>query len=85
MTSSEKSSFIKRVASQVKDFYLILRKERILKFLGATWAIILIGAVSIFVADRYYATKGVAGILDALYWAVVTIATLFRRTNLRTR
>ena len=76
MTSSEKSSFIKRVASQVKDFYLILRKERILKFLGATWAIILIGAVSIFVADRYYATKGVAGILDALYWAVVTIATV---------
>ena len=36
--------------------------------------VILLGATSIFIADRYYATKGAAGILDAIYWAVVTIA-----------
>jgi voltage-gated potassium channel len=61
---------------RAKGFFLVLRKERILKLLGATWAIILLGATSIFIADRYYATKGAAGILDAIYWAVVTIATV---------
>jgi voltage-gated potassium channel len=65
-----------RNATQLKDFILLLRKERILKFLGATCAIILLGATSIFIADRFYATKGAAGILDAIYWAVVTIATV---------
>jgi len=73
---SEKFPFARRVAAQVKDFILLLRKDRILKFLGATCAIILLGATSIFIADRFYATRGVAGILDAIYWAVVTIATV---------
>ena len=76
MKLSEKFPFARRVAAQVKDFILLLRKERILKFLGATCAIILLGATSIFIADRFYATRGVAGILDAIYWAVVTIATV---------
>jgi voltage-gated potassium channel len=73
---SEKFPVLSRAATQVKDFILLLRKERILKFLGATCAIILLGATSIFIADRFYATKGAAGILDAVYWAVVTIATV---------
>jgi len=73
---SEKFPFARKVAAQVKDFILLLRKDRILKFLGATCAIILLGATSIFIADRFYATRGVAGILDAIYWAVVTIATV---------
>ena len=76
MELSEKFPFARKVAAQVKDFILLLRKERILKFLGATFAIILLGATSIFIADRFYATRGVAGILDAIYWAVVTIATV---------
>lgn len=76
MKLSEKFPFARRVAAQVKDFILLLRKDRILKFLGATCAIILLGATSIFIADRFYATRGVAGILDAIYWAVVTIATV---------
>jgi voltage-gated potassium channel len=67
---------VRRAFIQAKDFFLVLRKERILKLLGATCAIILLGATSIFIADRYYATKGAAGILDAVYWAVVTIATV---------
>jgi voltage-gated potassium channel len=67
---------VRRAFIQAKDFLLVLRKERILKLLGATCAIILLGATSIFIADRYYATKGAAGILDAVYWAVVTIATV---------
>ena len=76
MKLSGKFSFFKRAAVQAKGFLLVLRKERILEFLGATCAIILLGATSIFIADRYYATKGAVGILDALYWAVVTIATV---------
>ena len=76
MRSSEQFSFVRRAFIQAKDFLLVLRKERILKLLGATCAIILLGATSIFIADRYYATKGAAGILDAVYWAVVTIATV---------
>ena len=76
MELSEKFPFARKVAAQVKDCILLLRKERILKFLGATCAIILLGATSIFIADRFYATRGVAGILDAIYWAVVTIATV---------
>jgi len=73
---SEKFSFLRGPVDRAKGFFLVLRKERILKLLGATWAIILLGATSIFIADRYYATKGAAGILDAIYWAVVTIATV---------
>jgi len=76
LRSSEQFSFVRRAFIQAKDFFLVLRKERILKLLGATCAIILLGATSIFIADRYYATKGAAGILDAVYWAVVTIATV---------
>lgn len=76
MRSPEQFSFVRRAFIQAKDFFLVLRKERILKLLGATCAIILLGATSIFIADRYYATKGAAGILDAVYWAVVTIATV---------
>ena len=76
MRSSEQFSFVRRAFIQAKDFLLVLRKERILKLLGATCAIILLGATSIFIADRYYVTKGAAGILDAVYWAVVTIATV---------
>jgi voltage-gated potassium channel len=73
---SGRFSFVTQTAVQAKDFVLLLRRERFLKFLGATCAIILLGAASIFIADRYYATKGAAGILDAVYWAVVTIATV---------
>jgi voltage-gated potassium channel len=73
---SEKFPFVRRTATQFKDFILLLRKERILKFLGATCAIILLGATSIFIADRFYGTRGAGGILDAIYWAVVTIATV---------
>lgn len=76
MKPSEKFPVLRRAATQVKDFILLLRKERILRFLVATCAIILLGATSIFIADRFYATRGAAGILDAIYWAVVTIATV---------
>ena len=76
MKFSKEIPFVKRALVQVKDFFVVLKKEKILKLLGATWAIILLGATSLFIADRYYATKGAAGILDAIYWAVVTIATV---------
>ena len=76
MKFSKEIPFVRRALVQAKDFFVVLKKEKILKLLGATWAIILLGATSLFIADRYYATKGAAGILDAIYWAVVTIATV---------
>ena len=76
MKFSKEIPFVRRALVQVKDLFVVLKKEKILKLLGATWAIILLGATSLFIADRYYATKGAAGILDAIYWAVVTIATV---------
>jgi voltage-gated potassium channel len=60
----------------IRDLYSLLKKERFFKILGITGIIILYGALSIFFADRYYMTKGAAGIFDAVYWAVVTIATV---------
>ncbi|MBN1105514.1 MAG: NAD-binding protein [Deltaproteobacteria bacterium] len=60
----------------IRDLYSLLKKERFFKILGVTGIIILYGALAIFFADRYYVTKGAAGIFDAVYWAVVTIATV---------
>ena len=65
-----------RVIDQIREYYRILKNERLFKILAITSLIILYGALAIFFADRYYATKGARGIFDALYWAVVTIATV---------
>jgi voltage-gated potassium channel len=60
----------------IRDMYGLLKKERFFKILGITGIIIIYGALAIFFADRYYLTKGTAGFFDAVYWAVVTIATV---------
>lgn len=61
---------------QVKDYYHLFKEERFFKIIGGTCLIILYGALAIFFADRYYQSKGSAGIFDAIYWAVVTISTV---------
>ncbi len=53
-----------------------LRHDKFFKIIIVTCLIILYGALAIFFADRYYDTKGVGGIFDAIYWAVVTITTV---------
>jgi voltage-gated potassium channel len=50
--------------------------EKFFKIIVITCFIILYGALAIFFADRYYDTKGIGGIFDAVYWAVVTITTV---------
>jgi voltage-gated potassium channel len=60
----------------LREIYRLLKKERFFTILAITCAIILYGALAIFFADRYYISKGASGIFDAIYWAVVTIATV---------
>ncbi|MBW1667461.1 MAG: NAD-binding protein [Deltaproteobacteria bacterium] len=79
----EKKQSTKRTTpSFVKAFsffrygYQHLMKERFFKILTITCIIILYGALALFFTDRYYITKGATGIFDALYWAIVTIATV---------
>ena len=60
----------------IRDIYVLLKREKFFKILGLTSIVILFGALSIYFSDHYYASKGIAGILDAVYWSVVTIATV---------
>jgi len=69
-------SFLFKAARQVRQFYASLRKQRFFKIFGVTCALILYGALAIFFTERFYETKGAGGLFDALYWAVVTIATV---------
>ena len=75
--NSEKSPLgLKRIIDQARQLYHLFKTERFFGILGFTSLIILYGALAIFFADRYYDTKGAGGIFDAIYWAVVTIATV---------
>lgn len=65
-----------RVLDQIRQIYGLLKKEKFFKILGVTSIIIIYGALAIFFADRYYLTKGAGGLFDAVYWAIVTIATV---------
>ena len=60
----------------IREIYILLKKERFFKILGIACIVILYGALAIYLSDRYYLTKGTGGILDAVYWAVVTIASV---------
>lgn len=60
----------------IREIYNLLKKEKFFKILGIACIVILYGALAIYLADRYYLTKGTGGILDAVYWAVVTIASV---------
>lgn len=62
--------------NHVRNIYILLKDERIFKIFGLICIIILFGALAIFFTDRYYNTKGLVGIFDAIYWAVVTISTV---------
>ena len=76
LKSAFRNMVIIRVARRIGHSYSDLRKERFFKILGITCIIILYGALALFISERYYMTKGAGGIFDAVYWAVVTIATV---------
>ncbi|MBW1922139.1 MAG: NAD-binding protein [Deltaproteobacteria bacterium] len=60
----------------VKEFFYLLKNEKVFRILAFTLALVLFGAVALFFADRYYVSKGPSGLFDALWWAVVTITTV---------
>ncbi|MCJ7595522.1 MAG: ion channel, partial [Desulfobacterales bacterium] len=76
MRLGKNDSGLARSVAQFQHFLSILKKERFFTILAVTCMIILYGALAIFFADRYYVTKGSSGILDAIYWAIVTLTTV---------
>jgi voltage-gated potassium channel len=60
----------------IRDLYRLLKKERFFTILAAMGLIVVYAALAIYFADSYYITKGAGGLLDAVYWAVVTVATV---------
>lgn len=67
---------LRRLVSGIRERYGLLRNERFFKIIALTCVIILYGALAIYFSEGYYADRGTGGILDAVYWAVVTIATV---------
>ena len=65
-----------KAGDEIREYYRILKNERFFRILAITLLIILYGALAIFFADHYYETKGVGGIFDAIYFSLVTIATV---------
>jgi voltage-gated potassium channel len=65
-----------RATDHAREIYTLLKRERVFKILGFTCAIILYGALALYVSDRYYETHGAHGVFDAIYWAVVTLTTV---------
>lgn len=76
MRSETERTGFRRIIHEARQIFIQMKNERFFKILGITSAIILYGALAIFFADRYYLTKGVDGLFDAIYWAVVTITTV---------
>ena len=76
MRLGKDDSGLARSVAQFQHFLSILKKERFFTILAVTCMIVLYGALAIFFADRYYVTKGSSGILDAIYWAIVTLTTV---------
>lgn len=64
------------IIDRVREVYTLFKNEKFFYFLFIIFLTILFGAVTIFFADRYYQTKGLGGLFDAVYWAVVTLATV---------
>ena len=65
-----------KAVDEIREYYRILKNERFFRILAITSLIILYGALAIFFADRYYVTRGASGIFDAIYFSLVTIATV---------
>jgi voltage-gated potassium channel len=64
------------LSERIREIYHILRHEKLFRIIGITAGIIFYSAIALFIADRYYYEKGIGGLFDAIYWAIVTISTV---------
>jgi voltage-gated potassium channel len=64
------------IIDRLRGLYILFKNEKFFYFLFIVFLTVLFGAFTIFFADHYYQTKGIGGFLDAVYWAVVTLATV---------
>ncbi|MCP4668492.1 MAG: hypothetical protein GY849_19280 [Deltaproteobacteria bacterium] len=76
MKSPKDSLKISRFLHEVKGIYVLLKGERFFGILVITFATILLGALAVFLADKYFGEKGIGGFFNAVWWAVVTITTV---------
>jgi voltage-gated potassium channel len=60
----------------ISESYSILKEEKFFRIAGPIFIIVAFGAITIFFTDQYYGKKGLIGIFDAIYWSVVTVATV---------
>jgi voltage-gated potassium channel len=60
----------------VRFSFIRIKGDIYFKIGTITLLIILLGALALYFADQYYHQKGVKGLFDALYWAIVTITTV---------
>jgi len=65
-----------KVDNQIRKVYRSLKRRNVFTILGITTGIIFFGAVGLYLLDGYYRGKGTSGILDTLWWALVTITTV---------
>jgi voltage-gated potassium channel len=70
------SKSLSGITDRFRELYILLKNERFFYLLFIIFVIILFGAVAIFFTDRYYLAKEGRGFFDAIYWAVVTLATV---------
>ena len=61
---------------KVRRLYRSLKRRNVFSILGVTTAIILFGALGLYTLDAHYWKKGASGIVDTLWWALVTITTV---------
>jgi len=71
-----KGSVFTRISGRVHGLYSLLKQERLFKVFAVACSIVLFGALALFFFDRYYSTRGIGGLFDAIYWAIVTITTV---------
>jgi voltage-gated potassium channel len=64
------------VNNQIGKTYRSLKRRNVFTILGITTAIIAFGAIGLYTLDGYYTGKGTSGLLDTLWWALVTITTV---------
>jgi voltage-gated potassium channel len=64
------------VKKQIERVFRSFKRRNVFTILGITSAIIVFGAIGLYILDGYYRAKGTSGILDTFWWALVTITTV---------
>jgi voltage-gated potassium channel len=65
-----------KVSNHIRKTYRSLKRRNVFTILGMTAGIIFFGALGLYILDGYYRGKGTSGIVDTLWWALVTITTV---------